>query len=701
MRCRILSESKGRIRVRALRRRMTMEQADILQCYLQNVPGVTKAGVSDRTCDAVICYTGSRDSVINALSHFDFGAAAVSVPEHTGRAIQREYEDRLFFMIVRRLIKRFLLPEPVSSAVTLAQSVPYILRGVKCLLRRKTEVPVLDAAVIVTSMATGDYDTAGSVIFLLGLGDLLEEWTHRKSVDDLAQRMALGVDRVWLRTGETETLVPLSQISCGDRIVVRMGGIIPLDGVVTAGEAAVNQASMTGESLPAEKRPGSYVYAGTVLEEGECEIEVRQELGTGRYDRIVRMIEESEKLKSETESKAAHLADALVPYSLGATILTALLTRNITKALSILMVDFSCALKLAMPVTVLSAMRDCSGHHINVKGGKFLEAVAEAETIVFDKTGTLTHAAPRVAEIATFGGRDKNEMLRLAACLEEHFPHSMANAVVSEARARQLNHEEKHTRVEYIVAHGIASSVDGARVLIGSYHFIFEDEGVVLPENGQACFDALPQEYSHLYLAIGGELAAVICIEDPIRREAPEVVAGLHRMGFDRVVMMTGDSERTAAAVAARTGVDGYFAEVLPEDKAAFIAEEHRAGRKVIMIGDGINDSLALSEADAGIAISAGAAIAREVADITVGEDDLHTLLTLRQLSQALIRRIRFNYRFIMSVNSALIGLGFFGVLPPATTALLHNISTVGIGLRSMRSLPGVSEKVSRRDGPV
>ena len=697
MRCRILSESKGRIRDRALRRRMTMEQADRLQYYLQNVPGVTKAGVSDRTCDAVICYTGSRDSVIDALSHFDFRVTAVSVPEHTGRAIQREYEDRLFFMVVRRLVKRFLLPAPVSSAVTLVQSVPYVLRGVKCLLRRKTEVPVLDAAVIVTSMATGDYDTAGSVIFLLGLGDLLEEWTHRKSVDDLAQRMALGVDRVWLRTGEAETLVPVSQIACGDRIVVRMGGIIPLDGVVTAGEAAVNQASMTGESLPAMKSPGSYVYAGTVLEEGECEIEVRKEQGTGRYDRIVRMIEESEKLKSETESRAAHLADALVPYSLGATALTALFTRNITKALSILMVDFSCALKLAMPVTVLSAMRDCSEHHINVKGGKFLEAVAEAETIVFDKTGTLTHAAPRVAEIVTFGGRDQNEMLRLAACLEEHFPHSMANAVVSEARARQLNHEEKHTRVEYIVAHGIASSVDGDRVLIGSYHFIFEDEGVILPENGQACFDALPQEYSHLYLAIGGELAAVICIEDPVRQEAPEVVAGLHRLGFDRVVMMTGDSERTAAAVAARTGIDGYCAEVLPEDKAAFIAKEHSAGRKVIMIGDGINDSLALSEADAGIAISAGAAIAREVADITVGEDDLHTLLTLRQLSRALMSRIRFNYRFIMSVNSALIGLGFFGILPPATTALLHNISTVGIGLRSMRSLPVLSAGSVRR----
>ena len=687
MRCRILCESKGRIRVRMIRYRMTMAQADTLQYFLQAVEGVEKVKVHERTCDAIIWYKGTRDSVLRALSSFDYETTEVTVPEHTGREMQREYEDRLFFQITRHLVKRFVLPAPVSAAITAVQSVPCILRGVRSLLHGKLEVPVLDAAVIVTSMATRDFSTAGSVIFLLGVGDLLEEWTHRKSVDDLAQRMYLQVDKVWLKTGDTEVLVPVTDVRCGDRIVVRTGNVIPLDGIVASGEAAVNQASMTGESLPVRKDTGSYVYAGTVLEEGECEIEVRQEQGSGRYDRIVRMIEDSEKLKSATESRAAHLADSLVPYSLGGTILAALLTRNITKALSILMVDYSCALKLSMPVTVLSAMRECSEHHINVKGGRFMEAVAEADTIVFDKTGTLTHATPHVAEIITFRRRRKTDMRRLAACLEEHFPHSMANAVVEEARRLHLHHEEKHTKVEYVVAHGIASSIDGMRVLIGSYHFIFEDEKVKIPENGEEKFQKLPQECSHLYLAIGGELAAVICIEDPIRREAPEIVRKLHGLGINKVVMMTGDSERTAAAVAARVGVDGYRAEVLPEDKAAFIKAEHEQGRKVIMVGDGINDSLALSEADTGIAIAAGAAIAREVADITVSADDLGALVTLRELSQALMKRIHFNYRFIMGFNTALIGLGFFGVLPPATTALLHNVSTVGIGLRSMGNL--------------
>ena len=687
MRCRILCETKGRIRVRMIRYRMTMAQADRLQYYLQAVDGVDKVKVHDRTCDAIIWYKGTRDSVLRALSLFDYETTEVTVPEHTGRAMQREYEDRLFFRISRHLVKRFILPAPVSAAMTAVQSLPYILKGLRCLLNRRLEVPVLDAAVISTAMATGDFSTAGSVIFLLGIGDLLEEWTHRKSVDDLAQRMYLQVDKVWLKTDGPEVLVPVTDVRCGDRIVVRTGNVIPLDGIVASGEAAVNQASMTGESLPVRKDAGSYVYAGTVLEEGECEIEVRQEQGTGRYDRIVQMIEESEKLKSAVESRAAHLADSLVPYSLGGTILAALLTRNTTKALSILMVDYSCALKLAMPVTVLSAMRDCSEHHIDVKGGRFMEAVAEANTIVFDKTGTLTYATPRVAEVITFRRRRKNDMLRLAACLEEHFPHSMANAVVDEARRLHLNHEEKHTKVEYVVAHGIASSVDGVRVLIGSYHFIFEDEKVTIPENGREKFEKLPQEYSHLYLAIGGELAAVICIEDPIRKEASEVIRRLHSLGIDKVVMMTGDSERTASAVAEKIGVDSYRAEVLPEDKAAFIRSEHEQGRKVIMIGDGINDSPALSEADTGIAIAAGAAIAREVADITVSADDLGALVTLRELSQALMKRIHFNYRFIMGFNSVLIGLGFFGVLPPATTALLHNISTVGIGLRSMGNL--------------
>ena len=687
MRCRILYESKGRIRVRMIQYRMTMAQADRLQYYLQTVKGVDKVKVHDRTCDAVIWYRGSRDSVITALSSFDYEETEVTVPEHTGRELQRQYEDRLFFQIGRHLAKRFVLPAPVSAALTALQAVPYVFRGIRSLLRRRLEVPVLDAAVIVTAMVTRDFSTAGSVIFLLGVGDLLDEWTHRKSVDDLAQRMYLQVDRVWMKTGGTEVLVPVTDVRCGDRIVVRTGNVIPLDGVVAAGEAAVNQASMTGESLPVRKEAGSYVYAGTVLEEGECEIEVRQEQGTGRYDRIVQMIEDSEKLKSAVESRAAHLADSLVPWSLGGTILAALLTRNISKALSILMVDYSCALKLAMPVTVLSAMRECSDAHIDVKGGRFLEAVAEADTIVFDKTGTLTYATPRVAEVVTFGRRRKNDMLRLAACLEEHFPHSMANAVVEEARRLGLNHEEKHTKVEYVVAHGIASSVDGVRVLIGSAHFIFEDEGVTVPESGRKKFASLPQEYSHLYLAIGSELAAVICIEDPIRAEAAEAVRRLHGLGISKVVMMTGDSERTAAAVAEQVGVDAYQAEVLPEDKAAFVREEHRKGRRVIMIGDGINDSPALSEADAGIAIAAGAAIAREVADITVSADDLGALVTLRELSGLLMKRIHFNYRFIMGFNSALIGLGFFGILPPATTALLHNVSTIGIGLRSMGNL--------------
>ena len=687
MRCRILYESGGRIRVRMIQYRMTTAQADRLQYYLQKTEGVERVKVYDRTCDAVIWYNRKRDSVISALSSFDYETSEVTVPERTGRELQRAYEDRLFFRIARHLVKRFLLPAPLGAAVTALQSVPYVCRGLRSLLRKKLEVPVLDAAVIVTSMAVRDFSTAGTVIFLLGVGDLLEEWTHRKSVDDLAQRMYLQVDRVWVKTEGSEVLLPVNDVHCGDRIVVRTGNVIPLDGVVAAGEAAVNQASMTGESLPVRKEAGSYVYAGTVLEEGECEIEVRQEQGTGRYDRIVQMIEDSEKLKSAAESRASHLADSLLPWSLVGTILAALLTRNITKALSILMVDYSCALKLAMPVTVLSAMRECSEHHIDVKGGRFLEAAAEANTVVFDKTGTLTHAAPRVAEIITFGRRRKKEMLRMAACLEEHFPHSMANAVVNEARRLNLNHEEKHTKVEYVVAHGIASSIEGVRVLIGSAHFIFEDEKVTVPESGRKKFESLPQEYSHLYLAVGGELAAVICIEDPIREEAAETVRGLHMLGIDRVVMMTGDSERTAAAVAERIGVDSFRAEVLPEDKASFIREEHSRGRKVIMIGDGINDSPALSEADAGIAIAAGAAIAREVADITISADNLGTLVTLRELSQALMKRIHFNYRFIMGFNSVLIGLGFFGILPPAETALLHNISTVGIGLRSMGNL--------------
>ncbi|MBQ3401030.1 MAG: heavy metal translocating P-type ATPase, partial [Lachnospiraceae bacterium] len=666
MRCQILHESKGRIRIRDVRFRMTMAEADKLQFYLQGIPGVRRAKVNDRTRDAVIEYTGPRESVLDALARFDYDTTAVAVPEHTGRALQREFEDQLFFLIAKRLLKRLLLPADLRHLITLLKSIPYIVKAVRCIRKGRIEVSVLDAVSIVVAMLAGDFETASSVMFMLKIGELLEDWTHKRSVDDLAERMSLNVDKVWVRCGGTEVLTPVNEVAPGDVIVVRAGGLIPLDGTVLEGEASVNQASMTGEHLPVRKTDGSAVYAGTVVDEGECVITVTQASGTGRYDRIIRMIEDSEKLKSETEARASHLADKLVPFSLVGAGLAWALTGNIAKVLAILMVDYSCALKLAMPVSVLSAMREGSDHRISIKGGKFLEAAAEAETIVFDKTGTLTCAAPRVTEVVPFGGRDADEMLRLAACLEEHFPHTIANAVVEAAREKDLRHDEIHSRVEYVVAHGIASAVGEERVLIGSSHFIFEDEGVTVPESGEALLDSLPPEQSHLYLAVGGELAAVLCIEDKVKEEAAGIVAGLHELGFSRVVMLTGDSRRTAAAVAARLGIDEFRAEVLPEDKAAFIRAEHEAGRKVIMVGDGINDAPALSEADAGIAISAGAAIAREVADITITEDDLHELLTLRKLSAALMRRIGFNYRFIMGVNSLLILLGLAGLLPAA-----------------------------------
>ncbi len=687
MRCQILHESKGRIRIRDVRFRMTMAEADKLQFYLQGIPGVRRAKVNDRTRDAVIEYTGPRESVLDALARFDYDTTAVAVPEHTGRALQREFEDQLFFLIAKRLLKRLLLPADLRHLITLLKSIPYIVKAVRCIRKGRIEVSVLDAVSIVVAMLAGDFETASSVMFMLKIGELLEDWTHKRSVDDLAERMSLNVDKVWVRCGGTEVLTPVNEVAPGDVIVVRAGGLIPLDGTVLEGEASVNQASMTGEHLPVRKTDGSAVYAGTVVDEGECVITVTQASGTGRYDRIIRMIEDSEKLKSETEARASHLADKLVPFSLVGAGLAWALTGNIAKVLAILMVDYSCALKLAMPVSVLSAMREGSDHRISIKGGKFMEAAAEAETIVFDKTGTLTCAAPRVTEVVPFGGRDADEMLRLAACLEEHFPHTIANAVVEAAREKDLRHDEIHSRVEYVVAHGIASAVGEERVLIGSSHFIFEDEGVTVPEGGESLLDSLPPEQSHLYLAVGGELAAVLCIEDKVKEEAAGIVAGLHELGFSRVVMLTGDSCRTAAAVAARLGIDEFRAEVLPEDKAAFIRAEHEAGRKVIMVGDGINDAPALSEADAGIAISAGAAIAREVADITITEDDLHELLTLRKLSAALMRRIGFNYRFIMGVNSLLILLGLAGLLPAASTALLHNASTLFIGLRSMKPL--------------
>ncbi len=689
MKCQILHQSAGRLRVHLDRTRMTLHEADILEYYLKSIDGVTDAAVYDRTCDAVIVYRTERAAVVRALAAFSFEKAESLglVPEHTTRALNREFEDKLVSTVMRRMASKLFLPMPVRAAISLARSVRYIREGLSALLHGRLTVAVLDATAVSVSMLRGDFATAGSVMFMLRLGEILEEWTHKKSVADLAGAMSLNVDHVWLRTGETETLVPISEVQAGDELVVRTGSLIPLDGRVISGEAMINQASMTGESLPVPKHAGSYVYAGTVAEEGECVICVEKALGGGRYDRIVKMIEESEKLKSTAEDKASRLADRLVPYTLGGTLLTYLLTRNVTKTLAVLMVDFSCALKLSMPIAVLSAMRESSAHHISVKGGRFLEAVAQADTVVFDKTGTLTYATPTVAQVIPFGGHDESEMLRLAACLEEHYPHSMANAVVAEAKRRGLTHEEYHSQVQYVVAHGISSMVEGKKVLIGSAHFVFEDEGCRVPEGEQATFDALPAEYSHLYLCIAGELAAVVCICDPLRKEAADAVRALHELGISKVVMMTGDNRRTAEAVAAEVGVDAVFAEVLPEDKAAFIRREKEAGRTVIMIGDGVNDSPALSEADAGIAISTGAAIAREIADITIASEDLFALVTLRRLSEALMARIHRNYRFIVSFNFSLIVLGVLGILPPTTSALLHNMSTLGISLKSMTDL--------------
>ena len=687
MKCIIRHESKGRMRVHFCQKHMTLEQADIAEYALAAQSGVTKVRVFDRTCDVIVYYSCDRSDVIAALAHFSYSAdAAAKVPAQTGRALNREYENQLAAAVMRRIVHKFLLPMPLRRILSFFRALKHIRKGLQCLLHGKLEVEVLDAVAITVSMLRGDFDTAGSVMFLLKIGDILDEWTHKKSVDDLARTMSLGVEQVWMQTAEgTEVLVPVSQIQKGDRVIVRTGSMIPLDGKVLCGDAMVNQSSMTGESVPVHKSEGAYVYAGTVVEDGECTVEVESIAGSGRYDRIVRMIEESEQMKSAAESKAAQLADRLVPWCLGGTLLTWLLTRNVTKAVSILMVDFSCALKLAMPISVLSAMRQSAESGITVKGGKFLEAVSAADTIVFDKTGTLTYSQPRVAKIIAFDGRDEAEMLRLAACLEEHYPHSIANAVVAEAAEHGLLHEERHSKVEYVVAHGISSTVDGERVVIGSYHFVVEDEACKIPD--ERIFRHLPKEYSHLYLGIGGVIAAVICIEDPLRAEAPEVIRALHELGFANIVMMTGDNERTAKSVAEKVGVDRYYSEVLPEEKAAFIRAEHEAGRHVIMIGDGVNDSPALSESDAGIAISTGAAIAREIADITISANDLYALITLKTISDALMQRIHRNYRFIISFNLGLILLGAAGILPPATTALLHNASTLAIGLKSMTDL--------------
>ena len=689
MKCTILHEGKGRMRVHVEKVRMTLHRADVLEAYLNHNDAIVHAAVYERTGDVVITYTGKRSAAVAILAGYKF-----DVPENDAlvtsadsRKLNREYQDKMFNLVAGRALRKLFLPAPIAAAYTVFRSIGFIWKGVRCALSRKLEVEVLDALSIGVSILRGDYGTAGSVMFLLNLGSLLEEWTRKKSLDDLARSMALNVDKVWVRSQGTEVLVPLTKVRSGDEVVVRSGNMIPLDGTVLEGEAMVNQAALTGESMPVRKVEGSTIYAGTVVEEGECVFVAKAEGGSNRYDKIVAMIEESEKLKSSTESRALALADRLVPWCLGATGVTYLLTRNVTRAISCLMVDFSCALKLSMPLAVLSAMRECGSYHITVKGGKYLEALSKADTIVFDKTGTLTRATPQVVEVVPFSGCDEREVLQLAACLEEHFPHSMANAVVRAARERGISHEEMHSEVEYIVAHGIASRVSGERVVIGSHHFVFEDEKCTVPAAEQEKFDTLKPEYSHLYMAASGQLVGVICIADPLRPEAAQVLHKLRRLGITQTVMMTGDSERTAAAIAKQVGVDHFFAEVLPEDKANFVQQAKAEGHTVVIIGDGINDSPALSAADIGIAINSGAAIAREIADVTIKADSLEELVALKAIANAMQKRVHANYRFVLSFNSALILLGALGILQPASSAMLHNLSTIGISLKSMTNL--------------
>ena len=690
MRATIEHESRGRMRLRLRQKKMTLRQADLLEAWLKGQPWARDAVVHERTCCVILTYGGDRETVLSAIGSFTWAGAeeTVTLPSHSTRALNREFQEKLVGKVLMKGVSTLFFPTPLRIARVVWHMIPFLSKGLRCLGRRRIKVELLDALSIGISVFRRDFGTAGTVMFLLEIGELLEDWTRKKSVADLAESLSLHVDRVWLKTPAGDVLTPIGQIRPGDQVVVRAGGVIPLDGVVAQGEATINQASLTGESVPVAKRPGSAVYAGTVVEEGECILDVKQASGQGRYDQIVEMIQRSEQMKSATEAKASNLADTLVPFTFAGSLLSFALTRNVTRALSVLMVDFSCALKLAMPLAVLSAMREAGREHITVKGGKFLEAVAKADTIVFDKTGTLTHACPRVAEVVPFNGKDEAEMLRLAACLEEHFPHSMANAVVEEARRRGLRHEERHATVEYLVAHGIASSVDGEQVRIGSAHFIFEDEQCVIPEDEQAKFDALSPAFSQLYLAIDGVLSAVICISDPLREEAKDVLSALRSLGVKNAVMLTGDSPRTAAAIAKQLGVDDFRAGVLPSDKADYVAALRREGHTVLMVGDGINDSPALSEADAGIAISDGAAIAREIADITIAADSLWELVRLRQLSMALLHRIQNNYRFVIGFNGALIGLGVAGVLPPATSAMLHNLSTLAVSLHSMSALP-------------
>ena len=689
MKCTILHEGKGRMRVHVEKVRMTLHRADVLEAYLNHHDAIVHAAVYERTGDVVITYTGRRSAAIAVLAGYKFDVAEYDalVTSADSRRLNREYQDKMFDLVAGRCLRKLFLPAPLDAAYTAFRSIRFLWKGVRCVLSRRLEVEVLDALSIGVSLLRGDFGTAGSVMFLLNLGSLLEEWTRKKSLDDLARSMALNVDKVWVRSQGTEVLVPLTKVRSGDEVVVRSGNMIPLDGTVLEGEAMVNQAALTGEAMPVRKAEGSTLYAGTVVEEGECVFIAKAEGGSNRYDKIVAMIEESEKLKSSTENRALMLADKLVPWCLGATVVTYLLTRNATRAISCLMVDFSCALKLSMPLAVLSAMRECGSYHITVKGGKYLEALSQADTIVFDKTGTLTRATPQVVEVVPFSGCNEREVLQLAACLEEHFPHSMANAVVRAAKERGISHEEMHSEVEYIVAHGIASRVGGERVVIGSHHFVFEDEKCTIPTAEQAKFDALKPAYSHLYMAASGQLVGVICISDPLRPEAAAVLNGLRALGIRNTVMMTGDSERTAAAIAKQVGVDRFFAEVLPEDKANFVQQAKAEGHTVVMIGDGINDSPALSAADIGIAINSGAAIAREIADVTIKADSLEELVALKAIANSLQKRVHANYRFVLTFNSALIALGALGILQPASSAMLHNLSTIGISLKSMTNL--------------
>ena len=690
MRAMIVHESRGRMRLRLKQKNMTLHQADLLEAWLRGQPWVREAVVHERTGCVILSYTGARETVLSGLGGFTWAGAEeqISLPRRSPKELNREFQEKLAGKVLMKVTTALFLPAPLRIARVVWHMMPFLRKGIRCLWRRRIKVELLDALSIGISVCRRDFGTAGMVMFLLEIGELLEDWTRKKSVADLAESLSLHVDRVWLKTGADEVLVPIGQIRPGDRVVVRAGSVIPLDGVVADGEVTVNQASLTGESVPVARRPGGAVYAGTVVEEGECVLEVKEVSGQGRYDQIVEMIQQSEQMKSAAEAKASGLADKLVPYTFAGSLLSLALTRNVTRALSVLMVDFSCALKLAMPLAVLSAMREAGREHVTVKGGRFLEAVAKADTIVFDKTGTLTHACPRVARVVPFHGKDETEMLRLAACLEEHFPHSMANAVVEEAKRRGIAHEERHAKVEYLVAHGIASSVGDEQVRIGSAHFIFEDEKVTIPEGEREKFDALSPAFSQLYLSIDGVLCAVICISDPLREEAGEVLTTLRSLGIKNAVMLTGDSPRTAAAIAAELGVDDFRAGVLPADKADYVAALRKEGHTILMVGDGINDSPALSEADAGIAISDGAAIAREIADITIAADSLWELVRLRQLAMALMHRIQNNYRFVIGFNGALIGLGAAGILSPATSATLHNLSTLGVSLRSMSPLP-------------